>query len=406
MAKFRSNRVLRAARLVFGGVVLLSLGSRASAATPLEVVKGTNEAVLSTYSKHRAIDAAVEKELFATIDSVTDYQALAAGAIEPLCPKLTAAQCTSFKEIFTRLLRVSSIKKLGRYRADRFEYGTEQVTGESAVVKSIAIFNEERVPLDYHLARRSDSWVIVNYVVDDVDTVPQLPQAVRAAPGEEELRSGHGSARAQDRFPGGREVAVSVLDSGAAVIKRRKFVIERGAQSRVALWVVLHLGVCLALTLLLVLLPTLLRFFRGGGELPRALEASREFVFLDGPLAAALAAMLVAVVVNSFTLTHRIFGPLVRLKRVLRRWREEGTWPAAFHVRRRDFHAELFEEVGAAVAAVSGDVAAAREKVRRAGDRARSIGARLGPGEDGDGVRAIAEECRQALDRLERWSSR
>jgi len=197
---------------------------------------------------------------------------------------------------------------------------------------------------------------------------------------------------------------VGVLDAGAAVFKRRKFVIERGAQARVALWVFLHLAACLAIVLLLVLLPTLLRFVRGGG-LERELAASREFVFLDGPLAAAIAAMLVAVVVNSFALTNRIFGPLVRLKRVLRRWREEGAWPTALHVRRRDFHAELFEEVGAAVAAVGGDVAAAHERVHRAGERARSIGARLGPGEDGDGVRAIAEECRQALELLERWKS-
>jgi ABC-type transporter MlaC component len=68
-------------------------------------------------------------------------------------------------------LRVSSIKKLGRARAGRFEYAGETVTGESAVVRSYAYFNDEKVPLDYHMARRGDAWVIVNYVVDEVDTV-------------------------------------------------------------------------------------------------------------------------------------------------------------------------------------------------------------------------------------------
>ena len=197
---------------------------------------------------------------------------------------------------------------------------------------------------------------------------------------------------------------MGVLDAGAAVFKRRKFVIERGAQRRVAFWIVLHVSACLALTLLLVLVPTLLRFVRGGA-LEREIAASREFVFLDGPLAAAIVAMLFAVAVNSFALTNRIFGPLVRLKRVLRRWREQGAWPQGLHVRRHDFHAELFEEVGAAVEAVRGDVAKAREQVLRAGERARIIGARLGPGDDGEGVRAIAGECRQALELLERWKS-
>lgn len=196
---------------------------------------------------------------------------------------------------------------------------------------------------------------------------------------------------------------MGVLDVGTAVFKRRRIVIERRAQVRVAVWVVLHLAVCIALTLLIVLLPTLLRHF-GAARLPgQELAASREFVFLEGPLAAAIAAMFVVVIVDSFALTNHIFGPLARLKLVLRRWREQGVWPPLLHVRRSDFHAELFAEVDAAATAVGGDVAAARERVRSAGDRARSLAAHLGPGEAGDGVRAIAEECRQALERLERW---
>ena len=194
------------------------------------------------------------------------------------------------------------------------------------------------------------------------------------------------------------------LDAGAP-FKRRKFVIERGAQTRVALWVFSHLAACLALAIFLVLLPTLLRLARGGSPAGE-LAASREFVFLEGPLAAALAAMLALVVVNSFALTNRIFGPLVRLKRVLRRWREEGVWPATLHVRRGDFHAGLFEEIDAAATRVGGDLAAASERVRRAGERARSIAAGLGPGAAAEEVRAVAEDCRQALERLERWKSR
>lgn len=174
MARFSSSRLPKTGNLLlFGGALFLCLcfTGPAAAATPLEVVKSTNDAVLSIYSKQRKVDAAVEKEIFAIIDPVTDYQALAGGAIDPFCPKLTPAQCTTFKEVFTRLLRISSIKKLGRARAGRFEYGGEQITGESAVVRSFAFFNDEKVPLDYHMARRGDTWAIVNYVVDDVDTV-------------------------------------------------------------------------------------------------------------------------------------------------------------------------------------------------------------------------------------------
>jgi phospholipid transport system substrate-binding protein len=165
--------------LLFGAWLLCPV-SQAGAATPLEVVKSTNEAVLAIYGKHRLVDAAVEKEIFTVIDAVTDYQALSSGAIDPLCPQLSAAQCTSFKEIFTRLLRISSIKKLGRARAGRFEYAGEQVTGGSAVVRSFAFFNDEKVPLDYHMASRGDTWVIVNYVIDEVDTVKNYRKQFRS----------------------------------------------------------------------------------------------------------------------------------------------------------------------------------------------------------------------------------
>jgi ABC-type transporter MlaC component len=180
MAKFLSSRLLKKAQLLIGGVMLLGPVAQAWAATPLEVVKGTNDAVLAIYAKNRVVDAAVEKEIFAVIDAVTDYQVLAGDAIGPLCPQLAAAQCTTFKEIFTRLLRVSSIKKLGRARAGRFEYRGEKVTGESAVVRCFAFFNDASVPLDYHMASRGDTWVIVNYVVDDVDTVKNYRKQFRS----------------------------------------------------------------------------------------------------------------------------------------------------------------------------------------------------------------------------------
>jgi ABC-type transporter MlaC component len=171
MEKSRCSGLLSGPRLLLCGAALLCLVTRAAAATPLEVIRTMNDAVLAIYQKNRVVDAAVEAQVFAAIDPVTDYPAIAAAAIDSLCPKLTAEQCAAFKETFTRLLRVSSVKKLGRARAGRFEYDGEKITGDSAVVRGFAYFNDEKIPLDYHLARRGDTWAIVNYVVDEVDTV-------------------------------------------------------------------------------------------------------------------------------------------------------------------------------------------------------------------------------------------
>jgi len=160
-----------AGRAGLAGALLLGLAAHAAAATPLEIVQSTNEAVFSICRRHSEINAADAREVLAIIDAVTDYQAFAGGAIDAVCPKLTAAQCATFKEVFTRLLRISSLQWLGRARAGRFEYKGEKISGESAVVRTVVFINEESVSLDYQLARRGTGWVIVNYVVDDVDTV-------------------------------------------------------------------------------------------------------------------------------------------------------------------------------------------------------------------------------------------
>lgn len=159
--------------LLAGAALLLAAAPAVAAAPPgpLEVVRASNDAVLGIFKKHPAVDAAVEKELFGVIDAVTDYEALASSAVDSFCAKLTGEQCALFKGTFTRLLRVSSIRKLGRYRADRFEYGGEEVAGARATVRTFAFYKDDRIPLDYVLAQRGGAWVIVNYVVDGIDTV-------------------------------------------------------------------------------------------------------------------------------------------------------------------------------------------------------------------------------------------
>jgi phospholipid transport system substrate-binding protein len=140
-------------------------------ASALDVVRDSNEQVLAIYESGSSIDAAAEERIFAIIDGVTDYEALADGATDRSCRKLSAEECGVLREVFIELLRVSAVKKLGRYRADSFEYAGEEMTGDGAVVDTVAVFGEERVSLVYHLAPSGDSWRIVNYIVDDVDTV-------------------------------------------------------------------------------------------------------------------------------------------------------------------------------------------------------------------------------------------
>jgi ABC-type transporter MlaC component len=163
------------------GALLVALVSSGAAAEPtaLDVVRTSNGQVLAIFAKHPVVDPPTEKELLAVIDAVTDYDGIAEAAVGPYCGQAPAERCTAFKETFKRLLRISSIKKLGRYRADRFDYlGEEPAEGAAGrrLVRTTAWFKDEKVPLDYLLAPRGGSWVIENYVVDEVDTIRNYHQ--------------------------------------------------------------------------------------------------------------------------------------------------------------------------------------------------------------------------------------
>lgn len=154
---------------VFLAVLLPSVTAAAESA--LETVKASNEKVLEIYALQETIDEERAAAIYETIDGVTDFESIASSVTSKFCVKLTEEQCRLFDDVFVRLLRTSSTKKLGRYRADRFEYLGEEEKGESVVVRTTAHFGDEEVSLDYSLEKREGGWVIVNYVVDGVDTI-------------------------------------------------------------------------------------------------------------------------------------------------------------------------------------------------------------------------------------------
>ena len=143
-------------------------------ATPMEVVKISNQQVTDHLKgSSQKMDPAVEKKVFAIIDEVTDFDLLADRVVTTFCPKLKPTQCKEFKQVFIELIRTSSVKKLGRYRADKFEYLGEEPLQEGVVVKTLAYYKADKVELNYTLERRAPGapWKIANYVIDGVDTV-------------------------------------------------------------------------------------------------------------------------------------------------------------------------------------------------------------------------------------------
>jgi phospholipid transport system substrate-binding protein len=152
-------------------VVAAAVAPGLRAQSPLEVVRASNRAVLDITASHETFDDDAEEKINAVMDGVTDFGEISRRTLETVCRELSETQCGEFRRTFEALLRISSVKKLGRYRADRFEYLGEEVRGDTAVVKTVAVYKGDAYDLDYHLIRAGERWMIVNYVMDGVDTV-------------------------------------------------------------------------------------------------------------------------------------------------------------------------------------------------------------------------------------------
>ncbi|MFQ5701039.1 MAG: phospholipid-binding protein MlaC [Acidobacteriota bacterium] len=151
---------------------LLSPSAARAVEDPLDVIRASNQEMLNLYAADKGkADPRVDRMAFEVMDRVTSFSQIAAAAIDGFCDDPQGAQCVEFKNVFIKLLRTSAVRKLGRYRADRFDYLPEKVGQTTAVVPTVAYYDDDEIELDYHLRLLEGHWVIVNYIVDGVDTI-------------------------------------------------------------------------------------------------------------------------------------------------------------------------------------------------------------------------------------------
>jgi len=137
---------------------------------PLEVVRQSNEEVAALLDSAAPLGDEQKAAILSVIESATSFARIAQNSLGPHWEEFSVPQRADFIDTFSRLLSVSSIEKLGRYRADRFEYLGEQIDEGRAVVSTMAFYEEREISLDYVLESVDGEWKITNYMIDGVDT--------------------------------------------------------------------------------------------------------------------------------------------------------------------------------------------------------------------------------------------
>lgn len=139
--------------------------------SPKETIQQSNEEILSLYRLEKDNNENISTEIFSIMDRVTDFTTMAETTLQAVCPPSGNSTCRVIQTEFIELLKLSATTKLGRYMADRFEYLEEEITKQTSMVKTIAYFKEDCVSLNYVLKKSGDNWLIINYIVDEIDTV-------------------------------------------------------------------------------------------------------------------------------------------------------------------------------------------------------------------------------------------
>jgi ABC-type transporter MlaC component len=146
---------------------------------PMKVIQSSNNRILSIYKASKHIDGLVQKKIFAVMEEVTDFETIGKRATDGFCGGNSVQLCNDFKRTFIELLKINGLKKLGHYRADRFDYRGEEIKGDVATIRTVAYYKDDSIQLDYVLERRGEAWKIVDYISDGIDTVKNYRQQFR-----------------------------------------------------------------------------------------------------------------------------------------------------------------------------------------------------------------------------------
>ncbi len=143
---------------------------------PMQLIHSSNDKILSLYQKSKHMDQQVQKKIFSVMEEVTDFATMGQRATAGFCSGKSKALCSEFQKTFVELLKINGLRKLGTYRADRFEYKGKEIKGNVAIINTVAYYKDDSIQLSYVLERREDGWRIVDYIADEVDTIRNYRQ--------------------------------------------------------------------------------------------------------------------------------------------------------------------------------------------------------------------------------------
>lgn len=133
--------------------------------TPMETLKNNNR-MLEEAAKN-AQDSVAEK----IISEMIDFENMALNSLGKNVQLFTPSQKRRYINLFSELIKKSSIKKLSSYQADRVDFISENVEDSRAEVLTKVWKGREVTEVVYKMERRGEKWMITDIVIDGTSLV-------------------------------------------------------------------------------------------------------------------------------------------------------------------------------------------------------------------------------------------
>lgn len=154
-----------------GAPALAQAASGGSGADPTEIVRERNETVRRILDDAGdPVDDATRERLKDVINGLMDFRELSRRALGPHWDDRTEAEKREFVDVFRQLIRNSSVKKLGVYRADSITYRPPEIDDGEATVTTLAHQGRKRVEIVYRMHRVDGEWKAYDMVIDGAST--------------------------------------------------------------------------------------------------------------------------------------------------------------------------------------------------------------------------------------------
>lgn len=109
------------------------------------------------------------EKLKSIINDMVDFEAMAKTALQDTWSEATPAQQKEFVDLFSKIIRDQSLAKPDIYRAS-VTYEDVSVNGGTAMVKTLAVFDNVRTPVSYAMSKKGTKWFITDIIIDNVST--------------------------------------------------------------------------------------------------------------------------------------------------------------------------------------------------------------------------------------------